>query len=169
MGKSADIEARELAFHTYYECGGNVEKTVRELKEKGYGISKPTLYDWIEKFNFKDRMAAADAKALEIREAMRTTEEDLLLSLLKQKGKYEIHFESQGEKIDNQAQYAYAGLVKTIIDIKTKIGADKLNVFIDFMKEFIEYLSREDQKAVSVIEKHLDGFADYARGKYGAK
>ena len=77
-GKSADLEARQLAFDCYCECGGNVEATLRKLKENEYSLSKPSLYDWIDKFNFKERQAAADLKRQAARDASLTTEETLL-------------------------------------------------------------------------------------------
>lgn len=119
-GKSASLEARETAFQCYRECGGGIEAAVRALKKKGYSISKPTLYDWIEKFNFKERLAAADEKMREAKDAGLTTEAALLADLKRQKDKYEKYFESLGNTIDNQAQYAYANLIKTIIDLIRK-------------------------------------------------
>lgn len=168
-GKSADLELRELAFQLYYESGGNKELTLRKLQEKGYSISKPTLYDWIEKYNFDERMARLDHKAKTAKDAAALSIEDQLLTeLLKQKEKYEAYFESLGHKVDNQAVYAYSHLLNTILDIKTKIGAFKSSLFLDFMKDFVSYLSKEDIEAVNYIERNFDGFVSFAREKYGA-
>ncbi len=166
-GKSADHEFRERAFRVYRECGGNKELTVKRLAGEGYRISKPTLYDWISKYNFDERMARADEKARETKDAAHTTEARLLSDLLRQKEKYEKYFDGLGTGIDNQAQYAYTSLVKTIVDIKTKIGADRAALFMDFIKDLIGYLSTVDMSAVGALEKHADGFAEFARDNYG--
>lgn len=166
-GKSADIEARELTFKVYRECGGNVEMTLRELDKQGYKISKPTLYDWIEKFDFKGRMAQADIKAQEARDLDLTLEMQVLSSLNAQKVKFEKYFESLGTKIDTQAQYAYSNVLMTMINIKAKLGADKKNTFLDFMRDFVNYLSKEDVEAVPYMERNFDGFVSFAREKYG--
>lgn len=121
-GKSASLEARETAFACYRECGGNVEAAVRLFKKKGYTLSKPSFYEWLEKYNFKERLTAADAKAQEAKDAALTTEAQLLVDLKKQKDKYEKYFETLGSAIDNQAQYAYANLIKTIIELVRKTG-----------------------------------------------
>lgn len=124
-GKSASLEARETAFQCYRECGGNVEAAVRAMKKKGYSLSKPAFYEWLEKYNFKERLAAADAKAHEAKDAALTTEAMLLVDLKRQKDKYEKYFESIGSSIDNQAQYAYANLIKTIIELVRKCKPEK--------------------------------------------
>lgn len=167
-GKSADLELRELAFQIYRECGGNKELTIRKLEEEGYTISKPTLYDWIKKFNFDERMTNADLKVQAAKDAGLSNEELILIDLNKQKGKYERYFERLGVRIDNQAQYAYNNLVITILNIKSKIGADKASLFMEFMRELVGYLSKEDPEAVQIIERNLDAFAAHVKEKYGS-
>lgn len=167
-GKSADIEAREAAFQCYRESGGNKELTLRKLTEKGYSISKPTLYDWVKKFNFDSRLANADVKAQETKDAATTTEAQLLADLLKQKEKYEKHFENLGSGIDNQAQYAYQGLIKTIVEIKARIGAAKADIYLDVMKDFIEFLVKADPEGLGIIDRNLDKFDAFVKERYGA-
>lgn len=169
-GKSADLELRELAFQLYYECGGNKEMTLRKLQERGYSISKPTLYDWIEKFNFDERVSALDLKTREAKDAKAISIEDLLLTeLLKQKENYEEYFRSlQKGKVDNQAMYAYANILNTLLDLKTKLGSQKATLFLDFLKDLVLYLSKEDLEAVEFIDRNFDGFVAFAKEKYGA-
>lgn len=167
-GKSADIEFREKAFQSYRDCGGNVEAALRKLKEWGYMSSKPTFYSLIEKFNFKERLAAADTKTWEAKDAALTTEERLLIDLMRQKNKYERYFEGLGATIDNQAQYAYTSLITTIVGIKAKLGADRQALALQFLKDFVLYLQREDPQAVPVIEKNLDSFAAFVKERYAA-
>jgi len=166
-GKSFITENRELAFRVFCACGGNVEMTLRELKKQGLELSRPTMDEWIEKFNFIDRRLKVDMERQKSTDNQISFEERMMSDLLKQKEKYEKYFESI-TGIDNQAQFAYSSLLKTIMDIKSKLGSDKAGLFIDFMKELISYLSREDPVAVPVIEKNFDEFISYARIKYAA-
>ncbi|TAN60747.1 hypothetical protein EPN18_07980 [bacterium] len=165
-GKSADIEFREKAFQAYRECGGNVEASIKKLKSWGYSASKPTFYALIDRCNFKERLTAVDAQTQEATDAALTTEERLLTSLLRQKEKYERYFERIGATIDNQAQYAYTSLVTTIISIKTKLGADRHALALQFLKDLVIFLQKEDASAVPVIEKNLDAFGTYVKEKY---
>ena len=115
-------ENQELAFRTWRACGQNIELTIRTLKrDHGLPISKPTLYDWIDKFNWKDRAARADAEEQKADDAQMSFEEKMLADLVKQKEKYERYFETLKEGVtDNQATYAYTALVRLIADIKKK-------------------------------------------------
>jgi inhibitor of KinA sporulation pathway (predicted exonuclease) len=64
--------------------------------------------------------------------------------------------------------FAYTGVVKSITEIKAKTGAFKAALFIDFMKDLIDWLSKNDPEAVAVIEGVFDDFVQYAREKYAA-
>lgn len=165
-GKSADLEYREKAFAAYRESGGNVEAAIRAMKAQGYSVSKPTFYSFIEQFNFKERLSAADAKAQEARDAALTTEEKLLTDLMRQKDNYERYFASIGSRIDNQAQYAYTSLITTIINIKGRLGAARSSLALQFLRDFIIFLQKEDPAAVPVIEKNLDMFAAFVKERY---
>lgn len=165
-GKSADLEFREKAFQAYRECGGNIEGSIKKLKAWGHSASKPTFYALIEKFNFKERLATVDVKTREAKDAALTTEERLLTDLMRQKDKYERYFESIGTAIDNQAQYAYTSLVTTIVSIKAKLGADRQAMALQFLKDTVLFLQKEDPDAVPVIEKNLDAFAAFMKERY---
>jgi len=165
-GKSADLEYREKAFAAYRENGGNVEAAIRAMKAQGYSISKPTFYSFIEHFNFKERLTAADAKAQEAKDAALATEEKMLTALVKQKEKYERYFESIGSKVDNQAQYAYTSIITAIINIKGKLGAERSSLALQFLRDFVVFLQKEDPAAVPLIEKHLDTFAAFVKERY---
>lgn len=122
-GKSYIAETRELAFRTWRAQGENVEQTVKTLKkEHGVGVTKPTIYGWMEKFNWKERATRADAEAQKTRDVIVSDEERILADLEKQRKKYEQYFETLGvAAIDPQATYAYNSLAKTITDIKCKM------------------------------------------------
>ncbi|GER92678.1 hypothetical protein A45J_0396 [hot springs metagenome] len=120
-GKSYIVENRELAFKVYCEEGGNIESTLRRLeKEHGLKLSKPTFYDWMKKFNFKDRLKNIDAERQKNKDSQISFEEKMMSDLMKQKEKYEKYFDGIAG-IDNQAQYAYTNIVKTIIELSRKI------------------------------------------------
>ncbi len=163
-GKSADIEYRELAFKLYHQCGGNISKTLKDLKAAGYSTTRPTLTKLATDYNFKDRLAEADSKLNDIE---LSTEEELLASLIVQKKRYETYFEGQGKKIDNQAQYAYQKLVTTIIKLRTEAGSYKESLFLEFFKGMISFLSTHDPEAVAIIDRNFDDYVQYMREKNG--
>jgi hypothetical protein len=169
-GKSYKAENRELAFRVYCECGGNVEMCLRELRKQGLSLSKPTIYDWMKKYSFEERRAAVDAEKQKAADAAQMSfEEQMLADLIRQKEKYESYFGSLGVgNIDNQAQFAYAGIIVKICDIRAKMKAHRASVFIEFMKDLINYLGKNDPDAVPVIERNLDDFVRYTKEKYAA-
>lgn len=122
--KSFIAENRERAFRTWRECGQNVELAIRTLKERdGLPVTKPTIYSWIEKFNWKERAARAEAEEQKAGDIQISFEEKMLADLAKQKGKYERYFETLNDATpDNQAMYAYTALVRLITDIQKKAG-----------------------------------------------
>lgn len=169
-GKSYLAENRELSYRTWRECGQNIELTLRTLKEKhALSITKPTLYGWIEKFDWKGRAARAETEEQRANDAVVSSDSRMVLDLEKQKGKYERYFDSLGETAtDTQAMYAYTNLVKTIIDIKTRIGAYKAALFLEFLRDLIDWLSKHDPEAVPIMERSFDDFIAFAREKYGS-
>ncbi|MFA7465191.1 MAG: hypothetical protein WCY54_09065, partial [Syntrophales bacterium] len=109
-------ENRELAFRAWRQCGQNVERTIRTLKEDhGLPVSKPTLYDWMEKFNWKERAARAEAEERKTGDLQMSFEEKMLAGLVEQKQKYERYFATLPDtKPDNQAMFAFTALVRLI-------------------------------------------------------
>jgi hypothetical protein len=167
--KSYEDKTRETAYQTWRACGQNYQLTQRELKKKGFIISTPTLYDWAEKYTWKERAARAEAEEQKATDAVISAEGKAIGSLEKVQARYETYFETLGDgKIDNQAMFAYTGVVKSITEIKAKTGAFKAALFIDFMKDLIDWLSKNDPEAVAVIEGVFDDFVQYAREKYAA-
>lgn len=120
-GKSYIAENREIAFRVYCEEGGNVEATLRRLeKEHGLKLSKKTFYEWMKKFNFEERLKKVDAARQETRDSQLSFEEKMLNDLIVQKNKYEKYFETISG-IDNQSQYAYTNIIKTIMEARKKL------------------------------------------------
>lgn len=164
-GKSLIAENRELAFSKYCECGGNVEMTLRELARAGLKLGKPTFYDWIKKFNFEDRRSKIDIEKQKACDSQISFEEKMMGALIDQKEKYENYFKTLTIP-DHQAQYAYAGIIKTIFDIRKTTASFKTSLFIDFMKDLINFFSKNDPEAVPFIERNFDEFMTFAKGKY---
>ncbi|MEN6375338.1 MAG: hypothetical protein ABFD75_11250 [Smithella sp.] len=167
-GKSYITETRELAFRVWREQGQNIEQTIKVMKrDHGIPITKPTIYSWIEKFNWKERATRAEVEEQRVADAVVSDEGKILSDLGKQKEKYERFFETLGDAgIDNQAIYAYTNLVKTIADIKSKTSAYKSTLFLDFLRDLIEWLSKNDPDSVAIIEKNFDDFIAFAKEKY---
>lgn len=120
-GKSYITENRELAFKRYCENGGNIEGAIRALQKDGLKLSKPTFYDWLKKYNFEERRTKVDMERQKARENQISFEDKMLNDLVRQKEKYEKYFEAT-DLLDNQATYAYTGIIKTIIDVKKKLA-----------------------------------------------
>jgi hypothetical protein len=122
--RSFIAENRELAFRTWRECGQNIELTIRTLKDRdGLPVTKPTIYSWIEKFNWKERAARAETEEQKAGDIQISFEEKMLADLMLQKEKYERYFASLPDASpDNQATYAYTALVRLITDIQKKAG-----------------------------------------------
>ena len=167
-GKSYITETRESAYRIWREEGQNIERTIRAMKrDHGIPVTKPTIYAWIEKFNWVDRATRAETEEQRVKDVIVSDEGKILSDLERQKEKYERFFESLGETcIDNQAMYAYTNLVKTIADIKGKTSALKATLFLDFLRDLIEWLSKNDPDSVAIIEKNFDDFIGFAKEKY---
>jgi hypothetical protein len=166
-GKSLIAENRELSFKVYCQSGGNVELTLRELEKRGLKLSKPTFYAWLEKYNFVERMRKIDSERQQAQDAEETFEESMMKALLDQKKAYEKYFLVITTP-DHQAQYAYTGIIKAVLDIRSKMGSFKAALFLDFMKDLITYLSKNDSEAVPAIERNFDDFVQFAKEKYGS-
>ena len=165
-GKSYIEENKVLAFTVYCHCGGNVEATLRELKKQGLDLSKPTFNDWRVKFCFEDRRLKIDQEKQKTADNQKSFEDQMLNALVSQKEKYEKYF-GENDKLDHQAQYAYAGIIKTIIDIRERSGKHKSELFLGFVRDFITYLNKNDVEAVPLLERNFDDFINWAKGQYG--
>lgn len=167
--KSYQAEAREAAYAAWRTCGQNITLTIKALKKKGFIISAPTLYDWAEKYTWKDRAARAEAEEQKAGDAVINAEGRALGSLEKVQSRYEKYFESLGDAgIDNQAMFAYTGIIKSITEIKIKTGAFRASLFVDFMRDLIDWMSKNDPGSVDAIERNFDDFVAYAKERYAA-
>ena len=170
-GKSLISENLELAYRIWRECGQSPEATVRKLNsEHDFTVSRQTIYEWMEKYNWKARAALAEAVEQKAKDPQLSGEERMVAALASQIARYEAYFETLTPKeMDSQAVYAYTNLITTIQNIRQKTAAYKADLFVGFMKELINWLSKNDPEAVHAIEKNLDDFITYAREMYGRR
>jgi hypothetical protein len=168
--KSYTAEAHEVSYATWRQCGQNIEATVRELRKKGYLITKPTLCDWRDKFTWCDRAARAEAEEQKAGDAKISSREKALVSLRKRLQSYDDYLDSlpAGNHPDNQALFAYTNLVKTIGDIEMKAQGYKATAYLDFMRDLVDWLGKNDEEGLACIERDLDDFTAWAREKYAA-
>ncbi len=166
--KSYLPETHEAAYQACKKAGFNMELAVRELKKTGYIISKPTLYEWMNKYNWKDRAARAEAEQQRTADVIAGAEDRAISGLEKLQQNYERYFDelSPGDKLDAQDVHAYKGVITAIMEIKAKTGAFKATLFVDFMRDLIDWLSRNDPDTVAAIEKNFDEFVKWAKEKY---
>ena len=123
MGATKIHEYHDLCFKVFCQFGGkNREAMIRELKKQGCEITRPTLEAWIKELNMEERLKQADGEKQKVSDSQISFEEKMLLALIQQKEKYEKYFESLPiNSMDNQAQFAYANIIKTIIDLSRKL------------------------------------------------
>ena len=151
-GKSFIAENREIAFKRYCENGGNIEGTIRVLKKDGLNLSKPTFYDWLKKYNFEERRLKVDMERQKARDSQISFEAKMLNDLVRQKEKYEAYFE-QNPVLDNQATYAYTGIIKTIIDVKKKLAVS------DVMKKAETDKAMTKEELLKMLKEDVYGLA----------
>lgn len=168
MGATKIPEYHDLCFKVFCRFGGkNKEAMLRELKKQGCEITRPTLDAWIKELNMEERLKQADKEKREAADSQLTIEEKTVKALQKRKEHYETYLDST-PGVDTQVEYAYTGIIKMIFDIKSKSATYKVETFLTFLKDLIEYLSKNDPKAVDVIEDNFNEFVAWARAKYGA-
>lgn len=169
-GKSLISENLELAYRIWRECGQSPEATVKRLNsEYDFTVSRQTIYEWMEKYNWKERAARAEAEERKAKDPVLSGEERMVAALVSQQQRYEAYFETLAVKeIDTQAVYAYTNLITTIQNIRQKTATHKSELFISFLKELINWLNLNDPASVQAIEKNFDDFIAYAKDKWRA-
>lgn len=167
MGRSVDDEIKEKAFQTWRKNGRSPERTVKELRDQGHMVTRQSIDTWKNERDWEGRAAKADAVEQEAKDPELTGEERMVAALAKQAKRYEEYFETLTPKeMDSQAVYAYTNLISTLQAIRQKTGAYKAELFIDYMKDLIGWLSKNDPESVPAIERNFDEFILFAKDKY---
>ncbi len=152
------------------------------LCEQGYEISKSAIHRYGQAFD--ERLSAiriATEQARAVTEAARDEEgamNEALIRLVQQEA-FKVLVNLNDE--DKNAMLPKVGLMvaklskaavgqkKWASEVKTKAEVFKAGFFMEFMKEYISWLSRNDADAVQVIERNFDPFMAYAKEKYVGK
>ncbi len=156
-----DTELKELAYSIWRDNDRNLAKVERILKtEHRTPVSRQTLTTWCEAHGWKDRAAQAEAQALLLKDA--TKVETLLADLIERKQGYDNYFKTLPltAKPDNQATYAYAGLLKRIAEMQAMqsavVGFDKPKFFLENLQWIIGWMKKNDVEGLPVLARNLD-------------
>lgn len=114
-------ETKELAYKVWCECGQNLSECHRRMNgHEGYVITRQSLYEWMEKYDWQGRATRLEADQALMVDA--TSDDSILTPLLRQKTRYESYFDSLAiGEVDNQAVYGYNAILKTILEIREKM------------------------------------------------
>jgi hypothetical protein len=157
---SIDTELRELAYTIWRDNGRNLAKVERILKsEHRTPVSRQTLTAWKDQYGWEDRAAQAEAQEKLLKDSTRV--ETLLVDLLARKQQYDRYFVTLDvSKPDNQATYAYAGLLKRIAEMQAMqsavTGFDKPKFFLENLEWIIAWHKKNDQEGLKVLARNLD-------------
>lgn len=155
-----DTELKELAYQLWRDNGRNLAKVERLLRvEYKTPVSRPTLTAWRDQHGWVERAAQVEAQAQLLKDA--TSIETLLADLITRKQGYDRYFETLPlGKIDNQATYAYAGLLKRIAEMQSMqnavIGFDRPRFFLENMQWLIGWLKGNDPAGLDVLARNID-------------
>ncbi len=158
---------REFAYRMWRECNQNVTRTLVRLREhpEGFPLTKPTLYNWMKEDKWEERAARAEAEERKVTDAVVGAEAKAIAVLTRVIGKMEEQLESPSG-IDPQMVFAYRNVVKTYMELQMKTGAYKASLFLEFLRDLIDFFAKHDQAAVAVIEQNFDNLAAWAKEKY---
>jgi len=154
-------ELREIAYTLWRDNGRNLAKVERLLKsEHRTPVSRVTLTAWRDEYAWEERAAQAEATADLLRIA--TNMGTLLNDLVIRKQGYDDYFKTlpANAKPDNQATYAYAGLLKRIAEMQAMqtaaVGFDKPKFFLDNIQWLIGWLKANDPEGLTVMARNID-------------
>lgn len=143
-------ELRERAYRAWIDCGQNLSEAQRSLENAGHVISRKSLQEWKAKYDWPGRAARAEAEAVRMDAAV--SEPSLIDSLVEQKNRYEHYFQSLPlGKVDNQATFAYAAILKAILDMRDKAAKNAPEPMPE-----IQVPIQTPEEAVSAIRQALE-------------
>lgn len=163
-------ELKELAYTLWRDNGRNLAKVERLLRtEHKTPVSRPTLHAWKDEHGWEERAAQAEAQAKLLKDA--TNIETLLADLVSRKQGYDKYFETLpiNAKPDNQATYAYAGLLKRIAEMQAMqsavVGFDKPRFFLENLQWLIGWLKANDPEGLNVLARNIDAMTLAYKGE----
>ncbi len=162
-------ENKENVFAIYREFGGrNIPKLIDAVNKRlGLRLSAPTLYAWAKEGGWDERIKRADNEHEKAQAAGENTIEKMIFCLESQKDRYEAYFQTLPPgKMDNMAVSSYMGLINAIASLKQKTEAFKGSLFLEFMREQINWISVNDPDALQMLEKNFNDFTAHMKEKY---
>jgi hypothetical protein len=154
-------ELRETAYTLWRDNGRNLAKVERLLKsEHRTPVSRVTLTAWRDEYGWEERAAQAEAQADLLRIA--TNLGTLLNDLVIRKQGYDDYFKTlqTNAKPDNQATYAYAGLLKRIAEMQAMqtaaVGFDRPKFFLENLQWLIGWFKQNDPEGLKMLARNLD-------------
>lgn len=157
---SIGAKLREIAYELWRDNGRNLTRVERLLKsEHRTPVSRQTLTAWRDEYGWEERAAQAEAQEKLLKDA--TSIETLLADLITRKQGYDKYFDTLPVgKVDNQATYAYAGLLKRIAEMQTMqnavIGFDRPRFFLENIQWLIGWLKANDPDGLAVMARNID-------------
>jgi transposase-like protein len=143
-----------------------VEGKTHEEISKESGVSVAQIQRWSEKYEWRKKKEERKHETLKAHAEVRSpVREKILLDLKKQKERYDKYFEGLNEgTVDNQAQYAYNQLCKTISDIQRELDSkpDLYRMAPPVMDEFVRFVKKtvKEQSSQELVFGLIDRFFD---------
>lgn len=112
-----DAKQRQLAYSVWYAANRNATEALRRLDaDYGWALSRTAIFDWMAEENWGARADAQDADARRHAEQETLGRKGILVSLLRQKERYDRYFEGleAGGDMDHAATSAYTQLLRVI-------------------------------------------------------
>lgn len=173
-GLPYERQTRETAFRVWRAAGQNVSETLRTLQnEHGFTkLQRSTVYGWMQEDGWQDRAARLqhEQERAELSELL--GRERFLADLDKRKRQYEDYFDSLTPgQMDNAAVTAYAGLLKIMEAMQTKIeagaGRSNLQLAADVVRQFSRFVREQHPEQAAAFLGMLDGFQERLVEIYG--
>ncbi len=165
-------DAQDFAFDLY--CQGLSDEAIeKEMRKQWPRFTRQVLYGdggWKKKFNWEERRSAADAKRKELTDAIESSEELILKSLLDAIRALSEKIRSQGSRVDPNDLAQLNKLSTTVDKIRSRMisggTADKAAAFLDFLTVFIGFLNEKDPELAAHFEaEYMDEFIERVKSK----
>jgi hypothetical protein len=126
-------------------------------------VSRQTLHEWKTKYDWEGRAARIEAEEKHLADA--TSDEALLLSLLKQHARYEKYFDSlEFGKTDTQAVHGQNSVLKMIMALRPKDNVaadiDRPKLFLENLEWIARVLQETDPEGFKVLARNFDNLTD---------
>lgn len=149
-----DAKAQEFAYGLYAQ-GLSKEKALAQIRKHYPGFSGATWDEWVAKLAWKERRAAADAKAREFDSLCQDTARALMQQLAEIKEELFTHIKAG--KAGTQEIYAFTSVTKQMADLaKTHLAKkDPMRISIELLNTaFEKFLS--GLRSLPGMEKPLE-------------